>query len=145
MANEMTLLNVHITTPLWCERFDDHKYVIQSSQLSKKALWKFLWKNQDSSNSVYKMFWHSFAQSILKFMHANNTYLISAFGVGQHLYWWVFSWFLSVHPSFHLSIHHTQCYHSNFLTHWGQDKMADIFQMTFWNGLKMYEFRLIFH
>ena len=31
------------------------------------------------------------------------------------------------------------------LTHWGQDKMAAIFQMTFWNGfswMKMYELRL---
>ena len=35
-----------------------------------------------------------------------------------------------------------------FLTHWGRDKMAAIFQTTFWNGfswLKMHEFRLTFH
>ena len=34
------------------------------------------------------------------------------------------------------------------LTHWGRDKMADIFQMSFSNRfswLKMYQFRLIFH
>ena len=35
-----------------------------------------------------------------------------------------------------------------FLTHWGQDKMAAIFQTTFSNGfpwMKMHEFRLTFH
>ena len=35
-----------------------------------------------------------------------------------------------------------------YLTHWGRDKMADIFPPTFSNGfswMKMYEFRLIFH
>ena len=34
------------------------------------------------------------------------------------------------------------------LTHWGRDKMASIFQMTFSNALswmKMYKFQLIFH
>ena len=34
------------------------------------------------------------------------------------------------------------------LTHWGRDKMAAIFQMTFSNGfswMKMYEFRFTFH
>ena len=34
------------------------------------------------------------------------------------------------------------------LTHWGRDKMAAIFQKTFWNAfpwMKMYEFRLQFH
>ena len=35
-----------------------------------------------------------------------------------------------------------------FLTHWGRDKMAAIFQSTFWNAfswMKMYEFCLRFH
>ena len=34
------------------------------------------------------------------------------------------------------------------LTHWGRDKMAAVFQTTFWNGfswMKMHEFRLKFH
>ena len=34
------------------------------------------------------------------------------------------------------------------LTHWAQDKMASICQMTFWNGfswMKMGDFRLRFH
>ena len=34
------------------------------------------------------------------------------------------------------------------LSHWGRDKMAAIFQTTFWNGfswMKMYKFRLKFH
>ena len=34
------------------------------------------------------------------------------------------------------------------LTHWGRDKMAAIFQTTFWNAfswMKMYEFQLKFH
>ena len=38
--------------------------------------------------------------------------------------------------------------HEEWLTHWGQDKMAAIFQTTFWNGfswMKMYEYRLKFH
>ena len=33
-------------------------------------------------------------------------------------------------------------------THWGLDKMADIFQTTFWNGfswMKLFEYRLKFH
>ena len=37
---------------------------------------------------------------------------------------------------------------SNRFTHWGRDKMATIFQTTFWNAfsrMKMYEFRLRFH
>ena len=35
-----------------------------------------------------------------------------------------------------------------YLTHWGWNKMAPIFQMAFWNafsGMKMYEFQLKFH
>ena len=38
-----------------------------------------------------------------------------------------------------------QCF---LLTHWGRDKMAAIFQTTFWNGfswMKMYEFQVKFH
>ena len=38
-----------------------------------------------------------------------------------------------------------QCF---LLTHWGRDKMATVFQMTFWNGfswMKMYEFQVKFH
>ena len=49
--------------------------------------------------------------------------------------------------------HFILCIHINIddsisLTHWGRDKMAAIFQMTFSNGfswMKMYEFRLTFH
>ena len=38
--------------------------------------------------------------------------------------------------------------HWAFLTHWGGDKMAAIFEITIWNAfswMKMYEFQLIFH
>ena len=40
------------------------------------------------------------------------------------------------------------CLWGGNLTHWGWDKMATIFQMTFWNAfslMKMYEFWLKFH
>ena len=42
----------------------------------------------------------------------------------------------------------TQKWSDMHLTHWGRDKMAAIFQTTFWNGfssMKMYEYRLKFH
>ena len=40
------------------------------------------------------------------------------------------------------------CLSLTVLTHWGRDKMATIFQATFWNGfswMKMYEYLLKFH
>ena len=40
------------------------------------------------------------------------------------------------------------CYTNVIWTHWGRDKMGDIFQMTFWNAfswMKMYKFGLKFY
>ena len=91
-----------------------------------------MWKNDIKSKYMFMLSLKKIARKGLRsynhvFVGSNYSYMLTTVEVTV--------WMINYSPLF-------------LLTHWGRDKMAVIFQMTYSNAfswMKMYEFRLRFH